>query len=467
MFIQLVNAQRVTFMEKPLDFSIYVKNAATKEIVIEINAVTLASRPTIPHQIKVFLNKENRGSANIPLKGPAIIKIMNVWNDSSMEYLVHPGSIFQLSLDEKNREYAVYNNEWKKQDEFYHRMMEGISPTLQSIPENDPLTFFAQWKREKEKDQFLVQKAIANGIDESYCNWVWENINSLFDAELIKQLINYISINGKWPVNMQSFVDNCTVLTDLQLNDPLYFNSVTDADLVSRYFLFSAGVECYKANHSNPPSRDSLYQTAIEKAKKIKPPGTKKTMIDYLANNAIKLTNDTIFLQWLRRTLEDQPNKGYCQELINTRFNDLVRSPIGKPPLDFDAVDIKGNSLLYSNFKEKYIYIDVWATWCVPCKREIPYIDELKKEYKEKPIVFLSVSIDKSKSLWEKFVESNVKNESQFHSLPILKNSISNIYQIKYIPRFLLIGPDGNLLNSDCFRPSDPAIKMLFDKLLN
>lgn len=467
MMVQTVLAQRVSFTEEPVKFSINITNAINKGIVVEVNPVTLNPRPPKPRQIKVRLDEENTGITTILLKGPSILKVMNVWPDSSLEYLVIPGAVFRVKLDEKRRDYSDYNTQWKKQNEFYDRIIKKVSSTLQVIPQEDPNVFFEQWKTGIDKYRILTRKSVEEGIGKTYSSWVWQNIQTLFNTELIRYFINYISIAGNWPENTSSFEASCEKLGYLQMDNPDYFTSVDDAKFVSQYFLFLAGIEYYKENHSKPPPQDYLYKSAIEKAKSIKKPGTKKIVIDYLVTSAIKLARDANFLKWITTEIEDQQNKTYYLELIDSKLNDLLRSPVGEPALVFDAVDLKNGPLLYSSFKGKYIYIDVWATWCFPCRREIPFLDELKKKYKEKPIAFLSVSIDKSKLTWKKFVESDSMNESQYLSIPDLKNSISNIYQIRYIPRFLLIGPDGKLLNSDCYRPSDPALKMLFEKLLN
>ena len=59
-----------------------------------------------------------------------------------------------------------------------------------------------------------------------------------------------------------------------------------------------------------------------------------------------------------------------------------------------------------SDFQGKYVFIDVWATWCGPCKYEIPYLKELEQKYHGKNITFLSISVDrqKDKEKWKKMI---------------------------------------------------------------
>ena len=70
----------------------------------------------------------------------------------------------------------------------------------------------------------------------------------------------------------------------------------------------------------------------------------------------------------------------------------------GKPSPKFENyVDIKGGKKSLDSFKGKYVYIDVWATWCGPCIREIPSLKKLEKEYHNKNIAFVSISTDESR----------------------------------------------------------------------
>ena len=82
----------------------------------------------------------------------------------------------------------------------------------------------------------------------------------------------------------------------------------------------------------------------------------------------------------------------------------------GAKAIDFTYPDIAGKMVSLSDFKGKLVFIDVWATWCDPCKQEIPALKELHEEYADNDsIVFMSVSVDKEedKEAWSKFVTDN------------------------------------------------------------
>ncbi len=135
----------------------------------------------------------------------------------------------------------------------------------------------------------------------------------------------------------------------------------------------------------------------------------------------------------------------------------------GKPSPDFLANDSLGTEFSLSSFKGKYIYIDVWATWCSPCKKEIPYLEKLKNKYEGKSIYFISLSCDANHRAWSDYVKLHSLNGIQL----ILKenSSFMNDYQIAGIPRFILLDSDGRILNGNMTRPSDPKTMQILDSL--
>ena len=72
----------------------------------------------------------------------------------------------------------------------------------------------------------------------------------------------------------------------------------------------------------------------------------------------------------------------------------------------FDYLNYAGGQTKLEDLKGKYVYIDVWATWCGPCLAEIPHLKKVEAAYHDKNIVFLSISIDVKKDYekWKKFV---------------------------------------------------------------
>jgi thiol-disulfide isomerase/thioredoxin len=465
--MQQLHAQRVKFDLQPVKITVNIKNPRDREIVIQTSPISLAPRASKSKQIKVVLDKENTGSVDILLKGPAMIKIMNVWNDSSLDYLVLPGTNFKLDLDTEKKDFAIYDVSWKNENDFFNSMLDEATSRLKAIPQEDPVVFMEQWQKENDYNHLLLKKAGEQSISKQYAGWVLQNIQSLSYSLLTRQFCNYVTINEKWPSNVEAYFKSCETLSNIQLNDAGYFTSSTDDEFVAQYYLFAAAREYYQKDKNYPPSLEKMYKTALVNAYKIKAPGIKKIMMQFLVGSVVKNTNDTSFLNWLHSSLGTEPGNQHYVSQADDRLSNLRMSPVGKPALIFEAQDNTGEPFSLKAYEGKYVYIDVWATWCVPCRLQIPYLEELKKKYEGKPIAFISVSTDKAKGLWEKFLIENNSGAQQYISAAGLKNGIMNTYQVKYIPRFLLIDKEGNMINTNTYIPSDPALNMLLKKILN
>ncbi len=133
---------------------------------------------------------------------------------------------------------------------------------------------------------------------------------------------------------------------------------------------------------------------------------------------------------------------------------------VGKPSPDFKGVDVNGKQMSLRDFRGKYVYIDMWATWCGPCQKELPYLKKLAEKYKGRNITFVGLSIDADKAKWEARVKSGELCGTQLY---IGKGSrFQADYRISGIPRFILLDPNGRIVNPDMTRPSsDDTEKIL------
>tara|TARA_A100000171_G_scaffold53100_1_gene76847 strand:+ start:7052 stop:8089 length:1038 start_codon:yes stop_codon:yes gene_type:complete len=151
--------------------------------------------------------------------------------------------------------------------------------------------------------------------------------------------------------------------------------------------------------------------------------------------------------------------------------------PEGTPSPTFeDYENFKGGTTSLSDLKGKYVYVDVWATWCAPCKAEIPYLKKLETDMHDKDIAFVSMSIDddrshkgswdQAKEDWKAMVADKQLSGVQIMAPKGWKSQFVQDYKINGIPRFILIDPDGNVVTPNAPRPSDPELRAMFAKLL-
>lgn len=126
----------------------------------------------------------------------------------------------------------------------------------------------------------------------------------------------------------------------------------------------------------------------------------------------------------------------------------------GRVSPNFRAVDIEGKEWTLLDFRGKYVYIDMWATWCGPCKQEMPYLKQLEKQFEDASIVFLGLSVDRDKSKWEEMAGNGNLTGVQLYLGT--QSSFQEAYRAESIPRFILLDKDGVIISNDMSRPSDP-----------
>ncbi|EDP70606.1 thioredoxin family protein [Flavobacteriales bacterium ALC-1] len=156
------------------------------------------------------------------------------------------------------------------------------------------------------------------------------------------------------------------------------------------------------------------------------------------------------------------------KEDITTKYNKVKTLAKGMPSPEFiDYENHKGGTTSLEDLKGKYVYVDVWATWCGPCIAEIPSLQKVEKQYHGKNIAFVSTSIDKAKdhNTWVEMVKDKELGGMQLMADNDWKSKFVTDYAIEGIPRFLLIDPNGNIISADAPRPSSPKLIELFKEL--
>ncbi|MEH6763061.1 MAG: TlpA disulfide reductase family protein [Aequorivita antarctica] len=153
---------------------------------------------------------------------------------------------------------------------------------------------------------------------------------------------------------------------------------------------------------------------------------------------------------------------------LTERYNKLKTITAGNPSPTFNYENHKGGTTDLATLKGKYVYIDVWATWCGPCLREIPALKEVEKDYHNKNVDFVSLSIDEPKDYekWKAMVSEKELGGIQLMADNNWKSKFVEDYAIMGIPRFILIDPQGNIISADAPRPSDPKLRKMFDGLM-
>ena len=129
-----------------------------------------------------------------------------------------------------------------------------------------------------------------------------------------------------------------------------------------------------------------------------------------------------------------------------------------------------GGTTSIDDFKGKYVYIDVWATWCGPCLEQIPFLEKIEAKYKDKNITFVSISVDSpdNKEMWRNMIKTkHMKGIQLLADVPGYDSDLARTFNLGDvgIPTFILIDPKGNIVSNYAPRPSDAELVELLDSL--
>jgi len=167
----------------------------------------------------------------------------------------------------------------------------------------------------------------------------------------------------------------------------------------------------------------------------------------------------------LKKDLE--ANIGQLQQYYTMSQGKKKMNNVAAPNFDFE--NHKGGKTTLESLKGKYVYVDLWATWCGPCRAEIPSLKKMEETFHGKNIEFVSVSIDAEKDYekWKTFVTDKALTGTQLYAAKANETEFVKAFEVNTIPRFILIDPKGIVVDADAKRPSDPRLQEQLNKLLN
>lgn len=172
--------------------------------------------------------------------------------------------------------------------------------------------------------------------------------------------------------------------------------------------------------------------------------------------------NKEIF-DFINKNVTDEKVK----EAAKKAYDVATKLTSGSPSPKFSNYEnFNGGTTSLEDFKGKVTYIDIWATWCLPCRGEIPALKELEKKFHGKDVAFVSISIDQNKDEWKEFVKSEDLKGVQLFAENAFESQFIQDYGIRQIPTFIIIDKEGKIVNADAPRPSSDEITGLLEGLL-
>ena len=290
-----------------------------------------------------------------------------------------------------------------------------------------------------------------DGISEDFSNMEKNSIN----YEYLATLNNYKTYHGYYSKNRafepsENFLDDLKGL-DLE-NEKDFLNSKFYRDIVSSKL---------RDKTSDLVKQDSTISSDIAYLKVVSELNNQKIKNKLLYDDARYGITYTDNLEEYYKLFSKNSTDEENNTKIAADYKKLKSLAKGSPSPKFsDYENNAGGKMSLEDLKGSYVYIDVWATWCGPCIAEIPSLKKVEKEFHNKNIKFVSVSIDTEDAYdkWKKMIVDRELGGIQLLAENAWKSQFVQDYMIKGIPRFILLDAEGKIISANAPRPSNKKL---------
>lgn len=301
---------------------------------------------------------------------------------------------------------------------------------------------------------FLNREALNSKLSSSFI----KSVNAFFIAHFLSSQLFFIGIESKDKISSSyqnylfSLKDTINKLSNNGDNEWLNRLQYTYIKyLMKKYW-------------SNKDRNDSLYLTA----EKDLTSNVRREVLFLIVSE--ELNTNILSSKWFIMDYISKYSNSNYTEYIKSLFNNqrLLYSNNKTDSLVTTTTKKLSYKEIINKFKGKLIYIDVWASWCIPCRSEMPAAGKVRNIYYKKPIAFLYLSIDENYKQWQKASIDEKLEQSDgtylISNFPL--SEFKRVFKINTIPRYILIGKNGNIINSNAPRPSEKMLLSLIEKYL-
>ena len=183
-----------------------------------------------------------------------------------------------------------------------------------------------------------------------------------------------------------------------------------------------------------------------------------------------ELSHKPPYKQFVTDFIENEADSDYRVYIKNVVYNNSIIASSGNKNVLLNMVNSKFSlDSLIRSLKGNVLYIDVWASWCNPCRAEMPQSAILREKYHNQKIKFIYLSIDDNLEAWKKANEEMFLDEyaNSYLLLNAQETTFIKNFKIGSIPQYILINKNGVVSNPNALRPSDNLITKVLEKLIS
>ena len=186
-----------------------------------------------------------------------------------------------------------------------------------------------------------------------------------------------------------------------------------------------------------------------------------------LANAAIGENDFDTAAKWLRKAVAvekiDEKLKVSAEEML-ARLDTMKKLKIGSPAIPFETVALDGKRISPEQYKGKVVLLDFWATWCAPCRAEMPHVKEVYATYNPKGFEIIGISMDNNRQALDTYLEEQDMKWRQIFDGKGWKAEIGQVYAVSSIPATFLLDREGKIRYKNL---RGDELKKAVEKLIN
>ena len=273
-----------------------------------------------------------------------------------------------------------------------------------------------------------------------------------FNGQLKSEALAYFTTNKPTSMVKDFYLENkninmaISILTKTINNVDIDFvdiNSIsgTNISLIEKEYDF------YKKNYENDKYQQTKYYNYLNNLVEKYPKNI--FIVDLLTRESWDSLSNRKKLQKLYKKLDLKYHSKSSLLTLKNNIFPITKSIVRKKMFDFVLPNENGKGISTTKYRGKILLIDFWASWCVPCRKQIPELKKISEKFHDKNFKILSISIDDSK---EKWMSALLKEKMEWENVIEMKafsTTVVDNYEVKSIPKTFLINENGIIIGID------------------
>ena len=417
-------------------------------------------------QLSAPIDKDGNFSLDIPLSQPQTVIFGT--SQEQTELFLFPGETLTLNVDVKEFDESLTYEGGKSAAAsrfmikwfLAHRDMGSQMQTMQKINGSESFdeAFQGVLERHAAEQEWIKAQMAEEKLPQAFVDYFQQDLqySHANDYSMTPAMFAYFKQVEVDKIGLSG--DYFSFYQDIPLNNEAALGHGSYLEYVDAYLN-------HRLQGTGEMGADQVFQQKFQLAEEVLDSKAETLVKAYLIKGVLDYGNPLV-VQEVFPTLKELEGGEDYYSMLEPSFEKAMSLAPGKPAPQFTLLDADGNEVTLDEFSGKILYVDFWASWCGPCRGEMPYSRTLMEQYQDRgDIAFVFISIDDDEAAWRKAMDEEKLGGVHLFSQGF-GSEAPQAYNVSAIPNYFIIDRDGTIADPFPPRPSDPNLAPLLDKLL-